>query len=120
MVVISVRSLVPNAKGITYIGRSCSGWKPSVLGNPHHVGGECPTCGKTHEAGETLELYRTWLREEWVKNGEVKAELVRIAKLVKAGETVTLGCWCKRHGWEPCHGDVVDEVVNTLVEKRII
>ena len=120
MVVISVRSLVPNAKGITYIGRSCSGWKASVLGNPHHVGGVCPRCGKTHEAGETLELYRAWLRDEWVKNGAVKAELVRIAKAVKAGETVTLGCWCKRHGWEPCHGDIVNEIVNTLVEKAIV
>ena len=43
MVVISVRSLTPNAKGITYIGRSSGGWKASVLGNPHHVGDECPS-----------------------------------------------------------------------------
>ena len=84
MVVISVRSLVPNAKGITYIGRSCSGWKPSVLGNPHHVGGECPTCGngreRDHEKTRQLTTIRYGKQAEELRpgNGEGDADSARL------------------------------------------
>jgi hypothetical protein len=120
MKLVSVATLRPNAPGITYVGRNWQGWRASVLGNPHHLR-NCPICRRDHERGETLTLYREWLRAEWVKHGAVKAELLRLARLEKAGQEVTLGCWCKHHGAAtPCHADVIMDVVRTLVEKGIV
>ena len=111
--VISVKGLAPNDPSVTYIGRDWAGWRASALGNPFHV--------KGGDRGATLPKYREWLRRQWVANGPVKAELLSIARRVKAGEDVQLGCWCKHHGPNtPCHGDVLKEVVQILIEKGVV
>lgn len=111
--VISVRGMkVGSDKDVIYVGRRCSGWEGSVLGNKYKVGVD-------GERGECVELYKEWLREEWRKGGVVKEELLRIGRIVKSGENVKLGCWCKGR-YEKCHGDFVKYVVEVLIEKGYV
>ena len=116
--VINVTGLPANTPDVVYIGRAWQGWKASPLANPHNLG-RCRQCGMRHRKGETLPYYEEWLRDQWRTNGPAKAALLAIVAKVKAGEPVTLGCWCKDHPNDsiPCHGDVIRKVVNTLIAK---
>ena len=78
-----------------YIGR------PSVLGNPYRVSMGREKC---------IELYREWLRREWVKGGDVKNELLRLVELSKEGDLVLI-CWCKPLA---CHGDVLKDAIEKI------
>jgi hypothetical protein len=70
-----------------YIGR------PSLLGNPFEIG--------VHGGrGDVIRLYRRWLWNRILEQGEVYAELKRLAKLAKQGD-LTLICWCVPNS---CHG----------------
>ena len=78
-----------------YVGR------PGPWGNPF-----------SHKDG-TLALYKTDTVEEAVKAFEVWVATSDDEKAVwmraHMGELTgkVLGCWCKRKGDEPCHGDVL-------------
>ena len=86
-----------------YIGRACRGYPQSPLANPHKVA--------DHGRGNTLGLYREWLREA-LKDLEHPAtrEIIRLAHLVLK-EDVVLLCWCSP---APCHGDIVKKAVEKL------
>jgi hypothetical protein len=53
---------------------------------------------RNHSRAEALRLYRDHITEK-IRSGEVDLEVLR-------GKT--LGCWCKP---EPCHGDVLVELL---------
>ena len=80
----------------TYIGR------PSLFGNPYSV--------TVYGRQEAIRLYRRWLWDRILEQGEVYAELKRLAEMAKQGE-VTLICWRPP---EPCHGDMVRRSVEWL------
>lgn len=81
-----------------YIGR------PSILGNPFKV--------SEYGRGNCIEPYRQWLRQEWVKGGKVRQELIRLAELSKR-EDLVLVCWCKPLA---CHGDVIKDAVEKIAK----
>ena len=83
-----------------YIGR------PSILGNPFSV--------EQYGREGCIERYRAWLKAEYAKRGAVYAEIQRLVALAQQGDLV-LVCWCAP---EPCHGDVIQRVVEHLVARR--
>lgn len=93
-----------------YIGRAWAGKPASPLGNPFKLKGE-------ESRGAVIQSYRQWLWMKWAENGPEKEELLRIARRVKAGEEVTLGCWCHPH---PCHGDVVANAINWIIKEGLV
>jgi hypothetical protein len=93
-----------------YIGRAWAGRPASPLGNPFKLKGE-------ETRGAAIQSYRKWLWKKWQEGGAEKEELLRIARQVKAGEAVTLGCWCHPH---PCHGDVVAKAVMWIIEEGLV
>lgn len=102
--VVSVRSF--GWLGVDYVGRG----RGSVLGNPFVV-------GRDGSRSEVVALYRVWLWGEVRaglrgEGGVVWAELLRLARLVRAGERVVLGCWCVPLA---CHGEVVRSCLLWLV-----
>lgn len=76
-----------------YIGRACNqgGWRlaQSKWRNPFTV----------KEAGSAAEAVRKY--EEWLKTQD---DLLSCLDELRGK---TLGCWCKKKGTEPCHGDVL-------------
>ncbi|MEW6374392.1 MAG: DUF4326 domain-containing protein [Thermodesulfobacteriota bacterium] len=101
---------VVNAKSFkgagVYIGRSCHGYKGSVLRNRFKIGVD-------GNRDEVIEKYRRWLWDEFKKGGEVKDDLVRLCGLLKEGKEVVLKCWCvpKR-----CHGEVVKRCIEWMMK----
>lgn len=116
LIVVNMRNNPP-AKTI-YIGRRTGTIEGSPLGNPHRVG-YCRMCKAVHKRGETIELYRAWLREEYAKKRNVYGALEWLADLFEAanerGEDLHIGCWCKPLA---CHGDVVKDAVEKIAAKR--
>ncbi len=99
-----------------YIGR------PSVLGNPF---ASKPSKLVRQQVGsdiEAVEKYQVWLREQWVHGGEVKAELLRLARLYKETNTLHLICWCKLkvNDDTPCHGDVIKAAIEGIIAKGLV
>ncbi len=91
---------------VVYIGRRYGGWPESPLGNPFPL-----VRGHTEEQrAEVIRKYRDWLTRQWEVDGPAKAELLRLAKLAKAGD-LTLGCWCHP---QPCHGDFLREAIEAI------
>ena len=81
----------------------------SVFGNPFTV--------KEYGRDKCIELYREWLRNEWKKNGKVKEELIRLAKLYKKEDVLNLACYCAPLA---CHGDVLAEAIQAIVDKGLV
>lgn len=79
-----------------YIGRRCAEFPASPWGNPYRVGrdGDGPT---------VLRLYR----EHVLSRPDLVAALESLRGQV-------LGCWCRKRWDEPCHGDVLVQ----LLEER--
>ena len=80
-----------------YIGR------PSLLGNPFEIGVD-------GERADVIRLYRRWLWDRILEQGEVYAELKRLARLAKQGD-LTLICWCFP---KPCHGAILIRAIEWL------
>lgn len=77
--------------------------RPSKWGNPFSSKQNSTAKYKTSTRGESIERYR-----EWILRGEGKYLLDDIHEL----EGKILGCWCDNN--QPCHGDVLVELVNQL------
>jgi hypothetical protein len=99
-----------------YIGR------PSVLGNPFASKPSKLAKEQVSSDAEAVEKYRIWLREQWTAGGEVKAELLRLARLYKQTGELTLICWCKLkvNDDTPCHGDVVKDAIECIIAKDLV
>lgn len=82
-----------------YIGRKISmgGWNlpESKWHNPYKLK-ECAS------AEECIKKFREYIMQ--------KPDLLAQIHELRGK---TLGCWCKKKGHEPCHGDVLVELVNT-------
>lgn len=76
----------------TYIGREWAEFPASPWGNPFLV-------GRDGDAETVLRLYRE----------HVLASPALVAALPSL-RGQALGCWCRRRGDEPCHGDVLAEL----------
>jgi len=85
----------------TYIGRG------SVLGNPFII-------GKDGDREQVIAKYYQWIREQWLLDGDVKRELLRLVDVIKRGNDLKLACFCKP---KPCHGDILKYAIMQLVEK---
>lgn len=79
----------------------------SVLGNPYHMVRES-------QRAEVIARFRADLAQDWREHGPMRAEVERIAELVRSGQGVALACWCAP---KPCHGDIVKRAVEALLAK---
>jgi hypothetical protein len=93
--------IIENKK--TYRGAGVYIGRPSLLGNPFEIG--------VHgERLDVIRLYRRWLWDRILEQGDVYAELKRLAELVKQGN-LTLVCWRPP---SPCHGSIVKRSIEWL------
>lgn len=83
--------------------------RPSVLGNPFHIGSD-----GTRE--EVITMYRKWLIQH-IETGTptIIAELDRIATWVMddSNMDICLQCYCAP---QACHGDVIKEVIEQVIK----
>ena len=77
--------------------------RPSKWGNPFSSKQNSTAKYKVLTRGESIERYR-----EWILRGEGKYLLDDLHEL----EGKILGCWCDNN--QPCHGDILVELVNQL------
>lgn len=87
----------------TYRGAGVYIGRPSLLGNPFEIGAH-------GEREDVISFYRRWLWDRILEQGEVYAEMKRLARLSRQGD-LTLICWCSP---KSCHGDVVKRAVEYL------
>jgi hypothetical protein len=84
-----------------YIGRACyrGGWKleASKWANPYSV----KECGGH---GKVCEVYKKYI----LGQPDLLADLKELV-----GKR--LGCWCKKKPSDPCHGDVLVELIDKMV-----
>lgn len=77
--------------------------RPSKWGNPFSSKQNSTAKYKVSTRGESIDRYR-----EWILRGEGKYLLDDLHEL----EGKILGCWCDNN--QPCHGDILVELVNQL------
>jgi len=87
------RDAIPNDH--EYVGR------PSVLGNPFHIGVD-------GHRDEVIAKYRAWLWDQLKEDGNVKAEIDRLAEKFIRQRGLALVCWCAPL---PCHADVIASAI---------
>ena len=97
-----------------YIGRG------SVLGNPytHKQGTKAEyVVGSVQEA---VDYYEGYLFGKVVnKDKDICNELNSLYKYYKEHGVLNLICYCKRKGQEPCHGDVIKNMLESALRKRV-
>jgi hypothetical protein len=96
-----------------YIGRATKTLKRSLLANPYAIGFD-------GDRDQVIKLYKRWLWHQI--NGkhnpnEVLKELLAIARLVKADNQVIFTCYCKPLA---CHGDVLVNCVNWIIQENLV
>lgn len=108
--VVNVKGLTGDSRaGITYVGRKFAGWEASPLGNPYRLLDGGPRDG-------IIQAYKKWLWENYLDPfSEERAELERIAEMVRDGQDVKLGCWCSPLS---CHADVIKACVEYMLSKE--
>lgn len=95
----------------TYRGTGVYIGRPSVLGNPFHIGAH-------GTRDEVIAQYRVWLWQQIQAQTAVFQELQRLAIQAQHNDFVLL-CWCKEGDREvPCHGDVVQSAIHWLNGKE--
>ncbi len=99
---------IPPDTRYIYIGRRMPGWQAAPLGNPFRLKYE-------NERAAILQKYRDWLEEQMKSDTPARREINRIVGLMKNPGPLLLLCWCKP---KACHGDVVKELVEKLLEER--
>lgn len=96
---INVRGMPANTPGVTYLGRSCAGWKGNPLANPYHITSTC-----TRE--QAVARYKSWL---WgVIQAKDSPAWTELERLVKFDGPLTLGCWCLP---QRCHIETVKAAI---------
>jgi hypothetical protein len=104
------KGVSPGLSGNTlsvYIGRKNEGrgLSKSPLANPYRI-------GKDGDRDEVIRKYTSWLYKQTQSDTPARRELSRLARERKAGRDVRLLCFCSP---KKCHGDVIREVVDTMV-----
>jgi hypothetical protein len=94
-----------------------------VLGNPY-ASKASKVAGVEKVANNEVAVakYYEWLRQQWLNNGKVKQELLRLARAYKQTGNLTLVCWCKStpDSTEPCHGDVIRDAIKGIIKKGLV
>lgn len=85
-----------------YIGRRMPGFKASIFGNRHRV-------GRDGTGEEVLAKYRA----DVLASADLLLHLPGL-------RGKTLGCWCKVKGTEPCHGDVLVDLLENKPEPQVL
>ena len=80
--------------------------RPQILGNPFRMSSE-------DEREIVVRKFYHYLREEYIKKGDVYNELVRIASIIKDGKDVYLVCCCAP---KLCHGEIISRAVMGIIE----
>jgi len=96
----------------TYRGEGIYVGRPSLLGNPFSV--------SVYGKQKAIRLYREWLWDRILEQGEVYGELKRLENLAKQDD-LTLICWCKNeetpcHGEISCHADIIRNAIQKWAE----
>jgi hypothetical protein len=78
--------------------------RPSILGNPFII-------GRDGDRDTVIARYSLWLKQEYVKGGEVYEEIHRLAALYKRDGVLRLSCFCKP---APCHGDILAKAISAV------
>ena len=86
-----------------YVGR------PTVLGNPYTL--------QEYTRTDAIARYRLWLRQQWQRQGEVRAALLQLARRYQEQGEITLLCWCAPR---PCHAEVIREAVLGIVQHGLV
>ena len=98
-----------------YIGRG------SVLGNPytHKQGTKAEyVVGSVQEAVDSYERYL--VGKVVTKDKDTCNEMNRLYKYYKEHGELNLICYCKWKGHEPCHGDVVKNMLESALRKSAL
>lgn len=140
--VAHVRAKVPAKWTAVYVGRAMPGLEGSPLGNPLPVVGRRWTdeaerwtrwlaehedprvreaagralTARGYAQGEAATLYREVLREQCRRATPQREEVLRLARLVQAGERLALQCWCAPR---PCHAAVVRDAVLGYAGRKV-
>jgi hypothetical protein len=110
MRVVNVRGMTPNTPGVTYVGRACRGWPPSVLANLYVMGSEA-------DRPRALSWYRDWLDARIAEDDRAV-----VSALLDLPADAVLGCWCVDRdgecpaGAERCHAELVAKAARRLRE----
>jgi hypothetical protein len=95
-----------DGEGYYYIGRKGWGRLGSNLANPYHI-------GRDGTRDEVIAKYREWLQGVLdSKKGYAYEEFISLFNRYRAGENITLLCYCYPL---PCHGDVLLEALEKFV-----
>lgn len=109
IVTVNVRGLPANCKDVVYCGRKCGLWEQAVLGNKHNLPQDDRDVRITKfrkELGEAMKNPNSIMREE----------ILELARRVRSGEVVKLGCWCKPLA---CHTDVIKNCILWVLKNNL-
>lgn len=83
-----------------YIGR------PSALGNPFVIGAD-------GTRAEVIEQYRDFMIQSYIYNAKYRSVIDTLVSAAARGEDINLSCFCSP---QACHGDVIKEMIEGIVE----
>ena len=82
--------------------------RPHILGNPFRMSSE-------DEREIVVRKFYHYLRDEYVKKGDVYNELVRLSSIVKDGKDLYLVCCCYP---KLCHGEVISRAIMGMISNE--
>jgi hypothetical protein len=108
-----------------YVGR------PSLLGNPYAAKPSKLAKQSVSSDAQAVREYHCWLQAQWLQGGEVKAELLRLARLYKETGVLHLICWCKlkvnddasespKGDETPCHADIIKAAIEGIIAHGLV
>lgn len=83
--------------GVVFIDKQRYPKESSPFCNPYKI-------GKDGDRNNVIKLYKKYIIEKIESSNEFKKKIISLKGKI-------LGCWCHP---EPCHGDILLEIVNTL------
>ncbi len=86
--------------------------RPNILGNPYRESASC----SRQQCIELYERLLTTAMKQPMGSSDIKDEIIRITRLLKAGKRVALRCWCAPL---PCHGDVIKKMIEDVFYGRL-
>lgn len=96
---------------VIYIGRYNSSYnlEASPLANRYRI-------EQYKDLNIVLKKYKEWIFSVYIcKQGPAYEELIRLISLYREGKNIKLACWCKPNR---CHGDIIKQVVEFIVNNE--
>lgn len=79
---------------------------PQILGNPFRMQSE-------DEREIVVRKFYHYLREEYVKRGDIYNELIKLSSIIKEGKDLYLLCCCSP---KLCHGEIIARAVMGIIK----